>query len=152
MGEVRTNLVALLFWLGFRRKFVPYRRQARREGRSAWTFTKKLRYAVDSIFSFTDLPLRFLLFIGAAACLLAVVAATVVLIGWLRGTIPVLGYTPLMLAITFFGGSFSLALGVVGQYVWLSLQNTRQRPPFVVQSGRTHDGAVQKASAAVKEC
>ncbi len=140
LREVQTNLIALLFWLGFRRQFVPYQRQARLEGRSAWTFRKKLRYAVDSIFNFTDLPLRALLFIGASACLLALVATVVVMVAWLRGAIPVLGYTPLMLVIAFFGGSFSLALGVVGQYIWLSLQNTRRRPAFVVRSDRTHNG------------
>ncbi len=45
-----------------------------------------------------------------------------------------LGYTPLMLVITFFGGLTALGLGIVGQYLWLSLQNTRNRPSFVVKS------------------
>ncbi|HLH05169.1 MAG TPA: glycosyltransferase family 2 protein [Bryobacteraceae bacterium] len=134
LPEVQTNLIALLFWLGFRRTFVPYERRARREGRSAWTVRKKLRYAVDSIFNFTDLPIRGLLLIGATACVLAMAAAVVVLVAWLEGKIPVLGYTPLMLVIAFFGGAFALSLGVVGQYIWLSLQNARRRPGFVVRS------------------
>ena len=67
MKEVNTNLIALLLWLGFRRVFVPYERRARLEGRSAWTFKRKVRYALDSVFSFTDLPIRLLLFLGAVA-------------------------------------------------------------------------------------
>ncbi|HET7697879.1 MAG TPA: glycosyltransferase family 2 protein [Vicinamibacterales bacterium] len=134
MREVNTNLVALLFWLGFRRAFVPYERRARLEGRSAWTFGRKLRYALDSVFSFTDLPARLLLLLGAAGTGLAIVAGLTVFIGWLAGRIPVLGYTPLMLVITFFGGLTALGLGITGQYLWLTLQNARARPNFIVKS------------------
>ena len=43
--EVNTNLIALLLWVGYRREYVLYDRQARLEGKSAWTVRKKLRYA-----------------------------------------------------------------------------------------------------------
>jgi glycosyltransferase involved in cell wall biosynthesis len=134
LKELNTNLVALLLWLGFKRAFVPYERQARLEGRSAWTFGRKLRYAIDSTFSFTDLPVRLLLGVGAAGTAAAAAAILTVLVFWMAGRIPVLGYTPLMLAIAFFGGLTTLGLGIVGQYLWLSLQNTRQRPAYVVKS------------------
>ena len=64
MKEVETSLVGLLFWLGFKREFVPYERRVRLEGKSAWTLSKKIRYLVNSIFNFTDLPIRLLLGIG----------------------------------------------------------------------------------------
>jgi glycosyltransferase involved in cell wall biosynthesis len=141
MREVNTNLIALVFWLGFRRSFVPYERQARREGRSAWTLGRKLRYALDSVFGFTDLPIRALLLLGAAGTTLAVVAAVTVFVAWSLGKVPVLGYTPLMLVITFFGGLTALGLGITGQYLWLTLQNARGRPNFVVKSASTFDRA-----------
>src|SRR5690349_2691818 len=64
--EVNTNLIALLFWLGFRRHYLPYERARRREGKSAWTFALKLEYCLNSIFNFTDLPVRFLLIAGSS--------------------------------------------------------------------------------------
>jgi polyisoprenyl-phosphate glycosyltransferase len=134
LKEINTNLVALLFWLGFRRAFVPYERRPRVEGRSAWSFGRKLRYALDSVFSFTDLPIRALLLLGAVGTTFAVVAGITVFAAWALGHVPVLGYTPLMLVITFFGGLTALGLGIVGQYLWLSLQNSRGRPNFVVKS------------------
>jgi glycosyltransferase involved in cell wall biosynthesis len=134
LTEVNTNLVALVFWLGFRRAFVPYERRPRLEGRSGWTVGRKLRYAVDSVFSFTDLPIRALLVLGVLGTVFAVVAGVTVFLMWALGRIPVLGYTPLMLVITFFGGLTALGLGIVGQYLWLSLQNTRRRPNFIVKS------------------
>lgn len=137
LKEVHTNLIALVLWLGFRRAFVAYERRPRLEGRSAWTLGRKLRYALDSVFSFTDLPVRALLLLGAAGITFAVTAGITVLIMWAMGRIPVLGYTPLMLVITFFGGLSALGLGIIGQYVWLSLQNTRGRPTAVVKSARS---------------
>ena len=134
LKEINTNLIALLFWLGFRRAFVPYDRLARKEGRSAWTMRKKLRYAFDSVFNFTDLPIKALLLLGIVGTTAAVVAGGTVFVAWLMGHIPVLGYTPLMLVISFFGGLTALGLGIVGQYLWLSLQNARGRPSFVVRS------------------
>ena len=137
LTEVNTNLIALLFWLGFRRAFVPYERRARVEGRSGWTLGRKIGYALDSIFSFTDLPIRALLILGALGTAAAVVGGATVFVFWLLGRIPVLGYTPLMLVITFFGGLTALGLGIIGQYLWLSLQNARRRPNFVVKSVET---------------
>ena len=134
LQEANTNLVALVLWVGFRRRFVAYERRARLEGRSGWTFGRKLRYALDSIFSFTDLPIRALLLLGAAGTVFAVAASALVFVMWTLGRIPVLGYTPLMLVIMFFGGLTALGLGIVGQYLWLSLQNSRRRPNFVVKS------------------
>jgi glycosyltransferase involved in cell wall biosynthesis len=134
MKELNTNLIALLFWLGFRRAFVPYERRPRLEGHSAWTWGHKLRYALDSVFSFTDLPIKALLFLGLAGTSAAFVAAVTVFVGWSLGHIPVLGYTPLMLVISFFGGLTALGLGIIGQYLWLSLQNARGRPSYVVKS------------------
>ena len=134
LKEVNTNLIALLLWLGFRRAFVPYERRARLEGRSAWTVANRFRYALDSVFSFTDLPIKALLVLGVAGTTAACVASVTVLVAWLMGHVPVLGYTPLMLVISFFGGLTALGLGILGQYLWLSLQNARGRPSFVVKS------------------
>ena len=55
-----------------------------------------------------------------------------------------LGYTPLMLVITFFGGLTALGLGITGQYLWLTLQNARGRPPFVVRTRETFNDADQR--------
>jgi polyisoprenyl-phosphate glycosyltransferase len=146
MREVNTNLIALLFWLGFRRAFVPYERRARVEGESAWTFGRKLRYALDSVFAFTDLPLRALLLLGALGTTLAIVAGVTVFVAWLMGTVPVLGYTPIMLVITFFGGLTALGLGITGEYLWLTLQNTRGRPNYIVASRATYDNSLRNSS------
>ena len=136
---VDSNLIALLFWLGYRREYIVYDRQRRLEGKSAWTFGKKLRYCLDSIFNFTDLPIRLLLYSGAGALGLAFAASILVIVAKLRGDIQVPGYTPIVLATLFFGALTSLGFGIVGQYLWLGLQVGRRRPNYIVHSAEDHE-------------
>jgi glycosyltransferase involved in cell wall biosynthesis len=135
---IDTNLIALLFWLGYRREYVVYERQRRLEGMSAWTLRKKLRYCLNSIFNFTDLPIQLLLYAGGIALLLAVSASILVVVAKLRGDIAVPGYTPIVLATLFFGALTSLGFGIVGQYLWLGLQISRRRPNYIVRSAEEH--------------
>ena len=134
LREVDTNLIALLFWVGYRRRFVQYLRQPRLEGKSAWTLGRKLRYCINSIFNFTDLPIRILLATGLTGSVLAIAIGLVVLLCRIFGLIDVPGYTPLILAVMFFGGLTTLGLGIVGQYLWLTLQNTRGRPNYIIRN------------------
>lgn len=60
LEDSHSYLVGLLYWVGFRRAEVPYVRLPRQHASSGWTFAKKRRYLMDSIFSFTDLPLSML--------------------------------------------------------------------------------------------
>ena len=98
LNESNTSLVGQVLWLGFRRKHVPYRRLPRKEGKSGWTFRRKLRYMFDSIFAFTDLPLTLLMAVGTLGVLFSTIIGTAVFVAWCLGTITVPGYTPVVLA------------------------------------------------------
>ncbi len=132
LGESNSSLVGLLFWVGFRRVLVPYQRQARAGGKSAWTWRKKLRYLADSVFSFTDLPIRVLLWLGWLGLSATLGLGLVVLIARTAGQIPVPGYAATVLLILAFGGLNCLGLGIIGSYVWRTFENTKARPNFIV--------------------
>jgi glycosyltransferase involved in cell wall biosynthesis len=134
LPETRTSPVALLYWLGFRRSYVPYHRQARHSGKSAWTFKAKLRQFFDSIYAFTDLPIILLQVIGLIGTLVSFVVGLLVLFGWLAGAVRQPGYIPLMLAITGSTSALLLAIGVVGSYVWRAYENGKGRPLELVAS------------------
>jgi glycosyltransferase involved in cell wall biosynthesis len=135
LREANSSLVGLLLWVGFRVGTVGYERLPRADGgKSSWTFRKKLRYMSDSIFSFTDLPIHVLLFVGFFGCVSVTVAALVVLVAWAAGWVEVAGYTPLMLAILFVGGLLTFGLGIVGSYVWRTYENTKRRPLAIARS------------------
>lgn len=131
-GESNSSLVGQLLWLGFRRAEVPYQRQARELGTSAWTFRRKLRYLADSVFSFSDLPIRVFLTVGGLGLLASAGFAVAVLLARLSGAIEVPGYTATVLAVLFFSALNLFGLGVIGSYVWRGFENTKARPLAVV--------------------
>lgn len=133
LPEANTSLLAQLFWLGGRRAFVPYVRQQREIGRSAWTFRKKLRYLMDSVFAFTDLPIRVLFGLGLVGVTVSAVLALVVLAAKLSGHVAVPGYAATILVVLFFGAFNALGLGIIGSYVWRAFENTKQRPLTIEQ-------------------
>lgn len=128
LEERHSSLVAQVFWMGFRRTSVPYHRQAREHGKSAWTLHKKITYLTDSIFSFTDLPIRLLIRFGGIGSFLFGLLALFVLFARLTGTIHVPGYAALMVSISFLGSLNLLGLGIVGSYAWRTYENTKARP------------------------
>ena len=128
MPEANSSLLAQLFWLGGRRAFVPYDRQERKIGKSAWTLRKKLAYLMDSVFSFTDLPVRLLLALGLGGTALSVILGAAVLVAKLSGTLAVPGYAATLLVVLFFGAFNALGLGIIGSYVWRAYENTKHRP------------------------
>ena len=132
LDESHSSLIAQIFWLGFRRKCITYTRQAREHGESAWTLDKKINYMMDSVFAFTDLPIRLLVRIGGIGAIAAGLLGLVVLAAKILGMIMVPGYAMTMLTITFLGALNILGLGIVGSYAWRAYENTKSRPLAIV--------------------
>jgi hypothetical protein len=132
LEESRSSLVALIFWLGFRRKFVAYERLSRAEGRSAWTLGKKVDYMMDSIFAFTNYPIRVLMVLGGLGTAFSTLLGVVVIAAYLAGAIEVPGYAATMLTILFLGAVNLLGLGLVGAYAWRGYENSKRRPLAVI--------------------
>ncbi len=134
LTEVNSSLVGLLFWIGFRRSFVPYVRRSRTAGRSAWTFSRKLRYLTDSMFAFSDLPVQMLLLIGMLGLAISAAYASVVVVAKLVFSITPPGYAATVVLVSFFGGLNCFGLGVLGGYLWRTFENSKQRPAYIVLS------------------
>lgn len=154
LEEANSSLVGLLFWLGFRRAEVPYHRRARQHGTSAWTLGRKLSYLFDSVFSFTDLPVRVLTALGALGLVVSIVFGSVVVLLKLLGRFDVPGYAATVVVVMFFGAINMLGLGIVGSYAWRGYENTKRRPlalvaearsfPAAAHAGRQEDAKVPK--------
>lgn len=152
LHESNTSLVGQIVWLGFRRKLVPYRRLPRRHGRSAWSFARKVKYLLDSMFAFSDLPIRALTWVGAAGLAISVTLALIVLVAKITGAIAVPGYAATVLTIIFFAALNSFGLGIIGSYTWRAYENTKGRPHAIVLRtkcfGETASGSSAAASLA----
>ena len=140
LEEANSSLVGLIFWLGFRRKEVIYERRARKYGKSAWTFRKKLNYLLDSIFAFTDLPIRLLAFMGFFGVAISIIFGLVVAGGRLLGYIEAPGYATIIITIIFFASLNMMGFGIVGAYAWRTYENTKRRPLAIIRDFKTFPG------------
>jgi glycosyltransferase involved in cell wall biosynthesis len=132
LESVHTSLVAQLFWVGFRRELVPYDRLPR-SGKSGWTLRRKLRYLSDSVFAFTDLPVRILWIVGLLGMALGILVGAIVLVARAAGAITVPGYAATVLILLIFMSLNSLGLGIIGSYVWRAYETTKGRPGAIVR-------------------
>jgi len=132
LEDVHTSLVAQLFWVGFRRELVAYARIPR-SAKSGWTLRRKFRYLSDSVFAFTDLPVRILWIVGSIGMALGLLAGSVILIARIAGAITVPGYAATVLILLLFLSLNSLGLGIIGSYVWRAYESIKRRPGAVVR-------------------
>jgi len=96
LDERSSFLIGQLFWLGFRRREIKYERRARAVGKSAWGLKRRLRYMLDNVFAFSDLPISMLLWLGSIGIIVSTLTATVIVGAWLLGFTHVRGYTPIV--------------------------------------------------------
>lgn len=133
LREKNGFLIGQVLWMGFRRTFVPYTRHKRALGRSSWSFRKRVAYLMDSLFLFSDLPIKLLLALGVFGLLISGALATSLVLNSLFGSVAVPGYAATVTTISFFGGLNSLGFGIIGEYLWRTYQNTQQRPLSLVR-------------------
>ena len=141
LEESNSSLVAQLFWLGYRRKEIGYHRLPRKYGVSAWSLRKKSSYMLNSIFSFSDLPIRLLLFSGFLGILISIGLGIVILFSKLFGLISVPGFASLTLIILSFAAINLFGLGIIGSYVWRAFENTKRRPKALVMQNKSFNGS-----------
>jgi len=132
-GERNISLITLVTWMGFRQATITYTKRARLHGRSGWSLGKKVKLAVDSITSFTYLPIRLMSCLGFVVAVGGFLYASYVIVKAMGGR-PVPGWSSLMVAVLVIGGIQMLMLGVLGEYLWRALDEARGRPRYLVEA------------------
>jgi len=132
-NESNSSVLGLLMWMGFRQSRVYYEKQERHSGISGWTLRMKLKLLVDSITSFSYLPVRVMSLIGFLVSLIGFLYAIVVVVNALLGR-PGEGWSSLMMVLLIVGGLQMLMLGILGEYLWRALDESRRRPLYMIEA------------------
>lgn len=134
MQEKNTTLMGLILWSGFKREEIPYTRMKRKYGKSRWSLAKKVNYFVDSMLAFTHLPIRLLTMLGIFSCLISFLGTIYIFIGVYMGWMKVAGWPSMMVVMLFMFSIIMIGMGIIGEYVWRSLEESRKRPSFIIES------------------
>jgi glycosyltransferase involved in cell wall biosynthesis len=123
----------LLIWLGYDYVTIPYIRQKRSIGHSQWTIGKRIKSFIDSFVSFTYIPLRIITVSGFILSVMASIYAIAIIHARLTSHIPVEGWTTLVIILLFVSSFQMIALGIIGEYLWRTLDAARNRPPYIIE-------------------
>jgi len=131
-NESHASILALITWMGFKQSTVEYDKKARLHGRSGWSFGKKLKLAVDSITSFSYLPIRLISYTGFIISMIGFIYAGIVILNYLVGN-RIEGWSSLMVVLLVIGGFQMLMMGVLGEYLWRTFDESRRRPRYFIE-------------------
>jgi dolichol-phosphate mannosyltransferase len=131
--EKHTSVLAMILWMGFRQTFIEYVKQARHSGKSKWTLSRKIKLLIDSVASLSYVPIRAVSLIGVLLATGGIVFAIVLVILWSLGRVTSgTGYAALMCALMTGQGLILLTLGILGEYLWRTFDESRGRPRFII--------------------
>lgn len=131
--ESNFSILALILWLGFRQGQISYDKQARLHGRSSWNISKKIRLVIDSIISFSYLPIRLMSLFGFLVALAGFLYAIGIAVSYFWTQTPVQGWSSLMVITLVLAGTQMVMLGIIGEYVWRTLHESRRRPRYNIE-------------------
>lgn len=133
MPERDRFLRGMISWIGFKQGAVIYDRAPRGAGESKYSLIKMVRFALDSVISFSFAPLRLASWIGFGAIGASLAGIVYALVIRLYTTEWVRGWASIFTAILFLGGIQLITLGIVGEYVGRIYAEVKMRPLFVVR-------------------
>lgn len=133
LGEYHRFSKGIFAWVGYNTKFIPYTACARAHGTTKWSFGKLLNYAIEGIIGFSTAPLRLATWLGGATGIIAALYLVVVLLQKLIWGINVPGYATIVLLILFFASVQLFCIGIIGEYVGRSFEQSKNRPIYIAK-------------------
>ena len=138
-NERNSALTGQILWSGFKTGIVYYNRLERKIGKSKWTLKKKIKLVMDTIYSFTSLPISIVLMIGTVSLLVGIIWAIVLIVLKFRGEIDIVGWTSMFIFNLIAFGITMLTLGIIGEYLWRTFDASRNRPPYIIEDSNLED-------------
>jgi len=136
----------LVSWVGFQQIGVEYSRHKRHAGETKYPYRKMIKFALDGITSFSDVPLKLATWLGYLTSFIALLYLCSVFVQKALG-FTVQGWATIMVAVLFIGGVQLISLGIIGEYIGRIFNETKQRPLYVIDA-IYESGTVQKSQRA----
>jgi dolichol-phosphate mannosyltransferase len=140
MPERNRFLRGMTVWVGFTQTAVPYDRDARHAGETKYTLRRMVRFSIDAITSFSNVPLQLATLLGFTFSFVAFLGIPVAIGFRIAGQF-VPGVASILLAVLLLGGIQLITLGIVGEYIGRIYEEVKGRPLYVVREEISGDRA-----------
>ena len=132
-----TSTIIEVLRLGFDPVYIPFDRPLGNNEKSRWTLKKKLRLALDTFFSSSSFPIKFISGLGVSSFLITIILIAYYITARISGIIEIPGWTLLVITFTFFSGLILLSLGIIAEYVWRIFDEVKARPGFIIKEKKS---------------
>lgn len=132
LPERNTFFRGLVTWMGYRQVDIPFDVAARAGGKSNWSFLQLARLAINSIVSFSTIPLQAVTLLGLAFMAFGLMLGAEAVWQKLSGQ-AVEGFTTVILLLLIIGAVLMIALGIIGQYVSKIFDEVKRRPRYLIR-------------------
>lgn len=139
LGEYHRFSKGIFAWVGFNTKFIPYVACERVAGVSKWNFRKLFNYAVEGIIGYSTKPLRIATFLGGFTAVIASLYLIAVILEKLITGIDIPGYATIIVLILFLGSMQLFCIGIIGEYVGRTFEQSKERPVYVPREILTYE-------------
>ena len=133
LAEYHRFSKGIFAWVGYNTEFIPYTACERTHGKTKWSFWKLLNYAIEGIIGFSTAPLRLATVLGGISGVAAIVYLLMVIAEKLIRGIDVPGYATAIVLILFFGATELFCIGIIGEYVGRTFEQTKDRPVYIIK-------------------
>lgn len=139
LDEKNSSLTLQVMWVGFKTAMVYFDRKDREKGVSRWTFAKKFKLVMDSLMSFSYMPIRAMVYMGLVFDIIAFVLFISVIVEFFTLGTPIAGWPSLMCVVLVSAGMILTMMGILGEYLWRTFDAARNRPPFIIDEVKEQD-------------
>lgn len=132
--ENNSSIFLQILTLGFKQGKISYDKKERAGGKSKWTFGKRVKLFIDSFVAFSYFPIRLVTIVGISLFILGGLW-TIYIVGRELIYADLAQGWPALVSILLVGfGITNIGLGVVAEYLWRTLDASRNRPVFVIDN------------------
>lgn len=132
MSERNRFSKGIFGWIGFKTYWYPYKNIERSAGETKWSFWKLLKYSIEGIVSFSQVPLNIASWMGISCTGISLIAIIFIIIRRLIFGDAVQGWASNICVVIFMGGIQLFCIGVIGQYVGKTYVETKKRPHYII--------------------
>lgn len=118
--------------VGFNTTNIDYEAGKRFAGESKYSIKKLFRFSINTIMTFSNLPLKLGMYAGGMAAFLAIIMMIYTVISFLRVGTPS-GYATIICLICFMFSVLFFIVGIIGEYLGLILAEIKDRPIYIVE-------------------
>jgi dolichol-phosphate mannosyltransferase len=122
-----------ILWVGFTIKYLPYIRQKREHGKSAYNFVKRFGNFMTAFLNVSYFPIRLMSVLGFLTAASGFIYAISIMFAYFFHKTPFEGWAPLMMIILIVGGLLMIMLGIIGEYIWRIYDEVKYKPNYIIK-------------------